>query len=294
MSAAAGPLDASPVQARSAGLFARLAGNRNGRVGLILFGVMLLLGVLGAAGLTPFPPTEQHPIDQFQGPGATYWLGTDQFGRDVFSRIMAGTWASLRVALIAVTGATVIGATAGIVAGFFRGWTDRVVGRVADVLFAFPAILLALTIVTALGRGWLNTAIAIGIVYTPVFVRVARGPVLSVRESEYVNAGRVLGFSNGRLLRHHVLPNVAAPIIVQIALALSWGILTESSLSFLGLGTQPPEPSLGLMVSEARTLATQGWWLLAGPSVAIVVSVIGLNLLGDGLRDGLDPIRSKN
>jgi peptide/nickel transport system permease protein len=161
------------------------------------------------------------------------------------------------------------------------------------MLFAFPAILLALSIVAALGRGWINTVIAIAIVYTPIFVRVARGPVLTVRELEYVKAGRVLGFRPARLLFRHVLPNVTAPIIVQIALALSWAILTESSLSFLGLGTQPPDPSLGLMVSEARTLFARGWWLMVAPASAIVLSVVGLNLLGDGLRDVLDPTRSE-
>lgn len=271
---------------------ARLWRNRNGRVGLAIVVTLVVVGALGAAGWTPYPPIEQHPVDRFTPPSATYWFGTDQFGRDIFSRVMAGTWASLRVSALAVAGATLVGGLAGIVAGFFRGWSDRIIGRVADLMFAFPAILLALTIVTALGRGWVNTAVAIAVVYTPIFVRVARGPVLSVRESDYVRAGRSLGFRDRRLLFRHVLPNVSAPIIVQIALALSWAILTESSLSFLGLGTQPPEPSLGLMVSDARTLATQGWWLLAAPSLTIIVAVIGLNLLGDGLRDVLDPTRA--
>lgn len=279
-------------RAHRRGVLARLWRTRNGRVGLVLTGLIVLMAILGAVGWTPYPPIEQHPADRFTGPGATYWLGTDQFGRDVASRVMAGTWASLRVAVLAVAGATLVGGLAGIVAGFFRGWTERVVGRLADVLFAFPAILLALAIVTALGRGWGNTAIAIAVVYTPIFVRVARGPVLSVRESDYVRAGRVLGFGSRRLLFGHVLPNVSAAIIVQVALALSWAILTESSLSFLGLGTQPPEPSLGLMVSDARTLVAQGLWLLIAPSLAIVLAVIGLNLLGDGLRDVLDPTRS--
>lgn len=276
----------------TSGRLARLWRNRNGRIGVLVVGVLFLLGALGALGLTPHEPTAQVPVDRFSPPTTTYWLGTDQFGRDVASRVMAGIFASLRVAVLAVAVATVVGGFAGIAAGFTGGWADRITGRVTDILFAFPAILLALTIVAALGRGWVNTTVAIAIVYTPIFVRVARGPVLSVRESDYIKAGRVLGYSSPRLLFRHVLPNVAAPIIVQVALALSWGILTESSLSFLGLGTQPPDPSLGLMVSEARTLATRGWWLLAFPSTAIVAAVIGLNLLGDGLRDVLDPTRS--
>ena len=270
----------------------RLWHNRSGRVGLIIMGVLLLVALLAAFGLTRYTPVAQHPVDRFAPPSASYWLGTDQFGRDVASRVAAGLFASLRVAVISVAIATVVGAAAGIVAGYFGGWTDRIIGRLTDVLFAFPAILLALAIVAALGRGWLNTSIAIAVVYLPIFVRVARGPVLSVRSMDYIRAGKVLGYSPPRLLARHVLPNVAAPIIVQVALALSWAILTESGLSFLGLGTQPPEPSLGLMVSDARTLFDRAWWLLVFPSLAIVLAVTGLNLLGDGLRDVLDPTRS--
>ncbi len=277
---------------RRDGSVAALLRNRNGRIGLLLVGAFALCAILAALGLVPYSPIEPHPEDRFASPSAAYWLGTDQFGRDVASRIATAVLASFRVAVVSVGLATIIGASAGIVAGFFTSWLDRVIGRVTDILFAFPAILLALAIVAALGRGWFNTAIAIAVVYTPIFVRVARGPVLSVREMDYIRAGRALGYSSLRLLVRHVLPNVAAPLIVQIALALSWAILTESSLSFLGLGTQPPEPSLGLMVSESRTLFAQAWWLLVFPSLAIVLSVVGLNLFGDGLRDVLDPTRA--
>jgi peptide/nickel transport system permease protein len=278
----------------SSGRLRRLWRNRNGKVGLLIVGVLVVLAALAVVGLTPYEPRAQHAGSPFHPPSASYWLGTDQFGRDVASRVMEGIFASLRVAVLAVAFATLVGASAGIAAGFAGGWVDRIIGRLTDVLFAFPAILLALTIVAVLGRGWLNTAVAIAIVYTPIFVRVARGPVLSVRESDYVKAGRVLGFSTPRLLTRHVLPNVAAPIIVQVTLALSWGILTESSLSFLGLGTTPPDASLGLMISDARTLFSRGWWLLAFPSVVLVAAVVGLNLLGDGLRDVLDPTRSRD
>jgi peptide/nickel transport system permease protein len=266
--------------------------NPNGLVGLGIIVVLLVIAVLAALGLTPHPPLAQDADTRFFPPSAENWLGTDQFGRDVASRVMVGVFASLRVAVLAVAIAAVIGSVAGIAAGYFGGWPDRVVGRITDMLFAFPAILLALAVLAALGRGWVNTVIAVAIVYIPIFVRVARGPVLTVRELEFVKAGRVLGFGSGRLLFRHVFPNVTAPLIVQIALALSWAILTESSLSFLGLGTQPPDPSLGLMVSEARTLVTRGWWLMAAPATAIVLAVVGLNLLGDGLRDVLDPTRS--
>jgi peptide/nickel transport system permease protein len=273
-------------------MIGRLWHTRNGRVGMIIVGALLVIAALAVVGLTPHEPRAQNTADALTGPSATYWFGTDQFGRDVASRVMEGVFASLRVAVLAVTVAALIGSAAGIAAGYAGGWADRVIGRLTDILFAFPAVLLALTVMAALGRGWFNTAIAIAIVYTPIFARVARGPVLSVRESDYVKAGRVLGYSTPRLLTRHVLPNVTAPIIVQVTLALSWAILTESALSFLGLGTTPPDASLGLMISEARTLASRGWWLLAFPSGFLVTAVVGLNLLGDGLRDVLDPTRS--
>jgi peptide/nickel transport system permease protein len=267
----------------------RLWKNRNGRIGLLIVSLLLLAALASLLGLLPYSPTEQHPADSLRPPSAEYWMGTDQFGRDIFSRVADGIKASLQVAVMAVFLASIVGTLMGIVAGFFGGPVDRVLTRVMDVLFSFPAILLALAVVAALGGGLLNTALAIAVVYTPIFARVARGPVLAIRDVDYVRAGRVLGFSPARLLLRHILPNITAAIVVQIALALSWAILTESGLSFLGLGTQPPQPSLGLMVSDARTLAITAWWTLAFPSVAIVVAVIGLNLLGDGLRDVLDP-----
>jgi peptide/nickel transport system permease protein len=162
---------------------------------------------------------------------------------------------------------------------------------ITDVLFAFPAVLLALAIIAAFGRGWVNTAVAIAVVYVPIFVRVARGPTLAVRSLDHIAACRVLGFSGRRTVLRHVLPNVSGPIVVQVALALSWAILTEAGLSFLGLGTQPPDPSLGRMVSEARTLVTTAWWAMFFPALAVVVAVIALNLLGDGLNSALDPRR---
>lgn len=268
----------------------RIWRNRNGRIGLVIVGLFLVSALVAFLDLMPYRPIEQHPADRFTAPSATHWMGTDQFGRDIASRVMDGIKASLQVAFLAVLVASVLGTLVGIIAGFFGGRTDRVLMGITDVFFAFPAILLALAIVAALGSGWLNTAIAIAVVYTPIFVRVARGPVLAIRDVDYIRAGRVLGFSPARLLFRHILPNVTAPVVIQTALALSWAIITESSLSFLGLGTQPPQSSLGLMVSEARTEAFTAWWTLAFPSVAIILAVIGLNLLGDGLRDVLDPM----
>lgn len=263
--------------------------DRSGRIGLVVTATFILLAVAATLGVSPYDPVAVHPADRLQAPSAAYWLGTDQFGRDIASRVFMGIATSLRVAVISVGIAATVGSLLGVAAGYFGGWLDAVVGRFADVLFAFPAALLALALVAALGRGWFNTSVAIAIVYVPIFVRVARGPALAVREMDYVRAGRVLGYAPPRLLGRHVLPNVAAPIIVQVALALSWAILTESALSFLGLGTQPPQPSLGLMVSDARNFVTSAWWTVAFPAAAIVGVVIGLNLLGDGLRTALDP-----
>ena len=181
----------------------------------MIVGVLVVVSVLAALGLTPYPPLEQDPADRFAAPSLDHWMGTDQFGRDVTSRVMVGIQESLRIAVVAVAIAAVVGSLAGIAAGFFGRWTDRVIGRLTDMLFAFPAILLALAILAALGSGWTNTVIAIAVVYTPIFVRVARGPVLTVRELEFVKAGTVLGYGSGRLLFRHVLPNVTAPIVVQ-------------------------------------------------------------------------------
>jgi peptide/nickel transport system permease protein len=263
----------------------------SGIVGLFLVSIMVALSIISAFSLAPIDPLEQSPISALQGPNSTFWFGTDQFGRDIFSRSIDGMRRSLSVAILSVSIAALVGVFLGVIGGFFGGWIDNIVVRSSDVIFAFPAILLALAIVNSLGNSWIDTSIAITIVYTPIFIRVARGPVLTVKEMDYVKSVRVLGFSTPRILIRHVLPNVFAPIVVQIALSLSWAILTESGLSFLGLGTQPPDASLGLMVSEAQPLAAFAWWALAFPSIFITVVVVGLNLVGDGLRDALDPAR---
>ena len=271
----------------------RLLASRSGAVGAALTGAVILAALAALAGLVPHDPIVQHPADRLLNPSWTYLLGTDQFGRDTLARCMAGAAASLQVSLLAVGLATVVGTTIGVIAGWYGDWIDLVAMRLTDIFFAFPAILLALTVIAALGRGWFNVAIAIAIVYTPIFVRMARAPVLSLRESQYVLAGRLLGFSVPRLLLRHVLPNISSIVIVQITLALSWAILTESSLSFLGLGQPPPAPSLGQMVSEAKSLAVVAPWTLFAPALVIVIAVVGLNLLGDGLRDALDPTQER-
>ncbi len=263
----------------------------SGIVGAVLVLIMITLSLISAFGLAPHDPLEQNPMDALQGPNGTYWFGTDQFGRDIFSRSIDGMRRSLSVALLSVGLATLFGVTLGVVGGYLGRWIDNIVVRTSDVIFAFPAILLALAIVNSLGNSWIDTSVAIAIVYTPIFIRVARGPVLSVKEMDFIKSARVLGYSSPRILGRHIMPNVFAPIVVQVALSLSWAILTESGLSFLGLGTQPPDASLGLMVSEAQALAAFAWWSLAFPSIFITIVVIGLNLVGDGLRDALDPAR---
>jgi peptide/nickel transport system permease protein len=285
------PIGSAHAAPGRSSLLARIWRDRNGRIGLTVILLLAVIAVLGAFGVLPHDPIAQHPATRLQGPSSRYWFGTDQFGRDIAARAAVGIWTSLRVAIVSVTAAAVIGSILGISAGFFRGWVDQVISRFIDILFAFPAILLALAVVSALGSGWQNTAIAIAVVYTPIFARVSRGPTLAVGGAEYIKAQRVLGTPLPRILLRHVLPNVSAPIVVQVTLALSWAILTESSLSFLGLGTRPPTPSLGLMVSDARNTVATAWWTLTFPALAIVIAVITLNLLGDGLRSALDPRR---
>ena len=263
--------------------------NSNGRTGCVLVGLVVLAGVAAALGLTPYPAQAQNPLATLKAPALGHPLGTDQFGRDLFSLVLQGLYISLKIACVAVAIAGVIGTVAGIVAGYLGRWTGGIIMRITDMLFAIPAILFALAIVTALGPGWLNSALAIGIGYIPIFVRVVRGPVLALREAGYVRAGRVLGFSRNRLLFRHILPNVAGIVAVQTSLALAWSVLAEASLSFLGLGPPPPTASLGEMVSQSSSLASTAWWTLAAPSVAIVIAVIGFNFLGDGLRDAIDP-----
>lgn len=271
------------------GVLRRLLGNISGAFGLLVVLLFVIVALLGAAGLTPYPPDQQTVQDRLQGPSANYLMGTDLFGRDVASRVMSGAANSLRVAVVSVALSGIIGTALGVIAGFAGGWIDNAIMRVMDVLFAFPALLLALVVVTVLGPGLTNATLAIAVVYMPIFARVARGPVLSVKEMEFVLAARCLGQRPAVVLLTHVLPNTLAPLIVQVSLALSWALLTEAALSFLGLGTQPPAASWGVMLAESRGIAERAPWLMIYPGIAIMLGVLGFNLLGDGLRDVLDP-----
>jgi peptide/nickel transport system permease protein len=224
-----------------------------------------------------------------QGPSGTHWFGTDELGRDVLSRVLVAVQASLEVAVVSVAFALVVGVTIGVVAGYRGGWVDTVFMRVIDVMFAFPVLLLALAIVAILGPGVTTTMLAIGVVYTPIFARVARASTLSVRVEPYVAVSRTMGTGHGYVLSRHVLPNIAGPLIVQTSLSLAFALLSEAALSFLGLGIQPPRPSLGRMIFDAQGFVTLAWWMAVFPGAAIFVIVLAFNLFGDGLRDVLDP-----
>lgn len=282
-------LDSLNVKSRGRGLVRRLLRSPSGFVGLMIIMLYLAVALIGGLGFTPFPPNEQHRSERLHDPNATYWMGSDLYGRDVASRVIDGTFHSLRVAVASVALSGAIGTLLGALSGFIGGLLDQVIMRVMDVLFAFPAILLALLVVVVLGRGLTNTVLAIAFVYTPIFARVARGPTLAVREMEFVVAARCLGVRESRILFLHVIPNILAPLIVQVSLALSWSLLTEAGLSFLGLGPRPPQASLGLMLSESKSLSEIAPWLMIFPGLAIMLGVLGFNLFGDGLRDALDP-----
>ncbi|MFS6529268.1 ABC transporter permease [Microbacterium aurugineum] len=263
--------------------------SRSGLTGLIIVVLLAVLSLVSAFGLLPFDPLAQDPPSRLQPPSAVHWFGTDQFGRDVFSRVAAGVANSALISVVAVAFATVVGTVCGLIAGFYRGISDGAITAVTNVLFAFPPLLLALSLASVFDRNWFTIAVAIAIVYVPIFIRVTRGPVLSLREVEYVKAAKSTGQSRMATMFRHVLPNITSIIIVQVTLSLSWAVLTEASLSFLGLGTPPPAPSLGSMIFEARTLVTIAPWTMIAPGVIVVLLVVGLNLLGDGLRDSLDP-----
>ncbi|MGH3350129.1 MAG: ABC transporter permease, partial [Nocardioides sp.] len=234
-------------------------------------------------------PAAQDVQEALQGPSGSHWFGTDQFGRDIFARVCSGLANSLRVAVVSVAVAALGGVLLGIVAGYYQGGIDRVVGVITNVLFAFPSLLLALALAATLRRSWLTVAIAIAVVYLPIFARVARGPVLTLRNAEYVLASTALGRSRVSTLFAHVLPNILGILVVQVTLSLSWAILTEAALSFLGFGTPPPAASLGGMVYAAQSLTSVAPWMLYAPGAALILAVVGLNLLGDGLRAAIDP-----
>lgn len=266
-----------------------LAAHPTGRIGAAIILLYVVLAFCGLVGLTPHDPLQQFRIDRLKPPSATYLMGTDLFGRDAASRLMVGIGQSFVIAFASVGLAAAFGALIGLLAGWWGGLADGVFMRAMDVLLAFPAILLALLIIAIVGPGTFTSIAAIAIVYTPIFARVVRGPALSLKRRDFVDAARTFGSSERYILSRHLLLNLVAPLTVQVTLALAWALLTEAGLSFLGLGTQPPAPSLGLMMSEARNLMQQAPWLLLFPGLTIMLGILGFNLFGDALRDILDP-----
>jgi peptide/nickel transport system permease protein len=249
----------------------------------------IISAALGAHWLAPSGVNDVDVPNALQGPSGAHWFGTDELGRDIASRVLVATRASLQVAVVSVAFALVVGVSVGLIAGYRGGWLDTVVMRCVDVMFAFPVLLLALAIVAVLGPGLTTTMLAIGIVYTPIFARVARASTLGVRLEPYVAVSRSMGTPHRYILIRHVLPNITGPLIVQTSLSLAFAILSEAALSFLGLGLQPPQPSLGRMIFDSQGFVTLAWWVAVVPGTAIFVTVLAFNLLGDGLRDVLDP-----
>lgn len=245
--------------------------------------------VLGANWLVPYGINAVDVPNALQAPSTAHWFGTDELGRDVFSRVLVAVQASMRIAVISVAFAAIVGIAIGLVAGYRGGWLDSVLMRIVDVMFAFPVLLLALAVVAVLGPGVTTTTLAIGIVFTPIFARVTRASTLSVRTEPYVAVSRTMGTGAGYILSRHVLPNISGPLIVQTSLSLAFATLSEAALSFLGLGIQPPQPSLGRMIFDSQGFVTMAWWMAVFPGAAIFVIVLAFNLLGDGLRDVLTP-----
>lgn len=258
--------------------------------GIVLFFVLL---AIFAPWIAPYGINDQVLTDRNIAPSTDHWFGTDDFGRDVLSRVIFGARISLWVGFLAVVGSIVVGCLLGIVAGYYGKWVDMAISRAFDILLAFPSILLAIGVVAVLGPSLQNALIAIAIINIPNFGRLIRSKVLSVKEEEYIMAARAVGMSDARILFSHVLPNSMAPIIVQGTLAIATAIIETAALGFLGLGAQPPNPEWGKMLADSRQFILLAPWTVIFPGIAIMLTVLGFNLMGDGLRDALDPRMKK-
>jgi peptide/nickel transport system permease protein len=270
----------------------RLTHDRVGMIGVALVTVVIAIAIAGP-WLAPFDPTTMDVSMALAPPGPRYLLGTDDLGRDLLSRVLHGARVSVPVALACVSLASLLGSTLGLLCGYFRGKLDAVVMRVMDIIFAFPSLVLGLAFVAVLGPDLRNLLIALAIVFTPSFARIARGATMKVSAEQYVEAARVTGAGEARILVGHVLPNAVAPLIVQFSTSLAGAILIEASLSFLGLGVQPPAPSWGSMLSTGKTYLDISAWFSLWPGLAIFITVLGFNLLGDGIRDASDPFLTR-
>ena len=259
-----------------------------GLVGSLMVVFLILIAIFGNF-ITPYDPLEMHTTDALTGPSAKYWLGTDRFGRDQLSRLINGTRISMTVSFGSIFIAAVAGVIIGLVSGYYGGYIDGIIMRLLDVIFAFPMLLLALVLVAMLGPSLQNVLIAIGFVQHARFARIVRGSVLSVKEKEFIEGIRSVGARGLTIIFRFILPNVLSPVIVQATWGLSIAIMLEAALSFLGLGTQPPMPSWGLMLNESRRFMELAPWMTIFPGLAIMFAVLGFNLMGDALRDALDP-----
>jgi len=271
-----------------------LIGNRLNLVGLSLVVTFLVLSLVGET-IAPHDPYGKGDIinAKLVGPSREHLLGTDELGRDVFSRILAGTRVSLQVAAVVLSISVVVGVLVGAVAGYFGGIVDEILMRLTDMFLAFPALVLAIAISASLGPSLRNTMIALSTVFWPWYARLVRGQVLSIRERDYVDAARSIGLRSGRILSKHVLPNAMSVVIIQVTLDVGYAILITSSLSFVGLGAQPPSAEWGLMLSNARNYFREAWWYITFPGIALTLTVFAFNILGDGVQDALDPRSSR-
>lgn len=285
-----GPRGVTSAPSRLGTVLARLVRGRKGAFGLgVLLGLVII--ALLSPLIAPYDPNQPHLRDQLASPSGQYWFGTDELGRDILSRVMYSARPALAAGLLTVLLAAIIGSVSGLLAGYRGGWFDLVVMRVWDTLLAFPAIFLAIGIVTVLGPGWLNAVIAITILNIPVFSRLVRANALAARSRDFVVAARALGCSDRRIMFSHVLPNCLAPLVVQMAIAAPEAILVEASLSFLGLGSQPPDPSWGNMLGGAQGYLYRSPSYALFPGLAITAIVVGMNFFADGLQDAIDPRR---
>ena len=293
-------VDATPTPARVSRLGALrefwyyFSVNRGAVLGLIVFGLLILVAVF-APVLAPFTP-EQQFRDALRvappwagGARPEFFLGTDDVGRDILSRLIHGARYSLFIGFVVVVGALFVGVSLGLLAGYFRGWVDAVVMRVMDIILAFPSLLLALVLVAILGPGLFNAMLAIALVLQPHFARLTRAAVMSEKNREYVTSAKLAGAGHLRLMFVTILPNCLGPLIVQATLSFSNAILEAAALGFLGMGAQPPTPEWGTMLAKAREFITSAWWIVTMPGLAILITVLAINLIGDGLRDALDP-----
>lgn len=253
------------------------------------FVILLIIVAITAPLLAPHNPIRQDVLNTLSPPSGTYLLGTDHLGRDILSRLIYGSRITVQIGLIAMFIATFLGVVQGLIAGYFGGFIETMIMRFTDMLLSIPGILLAITIIAILGPGINNVIIAIGIASMPQFTRVVRGSVLSVKENEYVEASRALGQSDIKIITKHILPNIIGPVIVLATLRVASAVLNAAALSFVGLGAQPPSPEWGSMLNNARNYMRHAWWFTVFPSIAIAVSVLSINILGDSLRDILDP-----